>query len=55
MGLLSGEGHEHWFRGREQRVEEIIRQAWMERTLVRVLVESHHPDWPASIVLERWK
>jgi hypothetical protein len=55
FNLLSEEGREHRFRGREQRVEEIIRHAWMERTLVSVFVESQEPDWPASIVLERWK
>jgi hypothetical protein len=34
-------------------VEELIRHAWTERTLISVFVESHDSDWPASIVLER--
>jgi hypothetical protein len=51
--LLSEDGREHWFRGREPQVEELIRHAWTERTLISVFVESHDSDWPASIVLER--
>jgi len=51
--LLSKDGREHSFRGREHQVEELVRRAWVERTLVSVFVESHDSDWPASIVLER--
>jgi hypothetical protein len=36
-------------------VEELVRRAWIERTVISVFVESHDPDWPASIVLRRWK
>lgn len=53
--ILSKDGHEHRFRGREHGVEELVRRAWAERTLISVLVEPHDPDWPASIILERWK
>jgi len=53
--VLSEEGREHWFRGREHQVEELVRRAWIERTVISVFVESHDPDWPASIVLRRWK
>lgn len=53
--ILSEKGQEHWFRGREHQVEELVRQAWVERTLISVFVESHDPDWPASIVLGRRK
>jgi hypothetical protein len=53
--ILSEEGREHWFRGREHQVEELVRRAWIERTVISVFVESHDPDWPASIVLRRWK
>ncbi len=53
--LLSKDGHEHRFRGREHEVEELVRRAWVERTLITVVVELHDPDWPASIILERWK
>lgn len=51
--LLSTDGREHSFRGREHQVEELVHRAWIERTLISVFVESHDPDWPASIVLER--
>jgi hypothetical protein len=53
--ILSEKGQEHWFRGREHEVEELVRRAWIERTLISVFVESHDPYWPASIVLRRWK
>jgi hypothetical protein len=53
--LMSKQGHEHWFRGREPKIEELVRRAWIDRTLISVVVEPHSPDWPASIVLERWK
>jgi hypothetical protein len=51
--LLSKDGREHPFRGRERQVEELIRRAWAERTLISVFFEQHDPDWPASIILER--
>ena len=49
------EGHEHLFRGREPKVEELVSRAWIERTLIGVCVEPHEPEWPTSIVLRRWK
>jgi hypothetical protein len=51
--LLSKDGREHSFRGRERQVEELVRRAWIERTLISVFFEPHDSDWPASIVLER--
>jgi hypothetical protein len=53
--LLSEKGHEHWFRGHEHEVEEIVKRAWIERTVISVFVESHDSDWPSSIVLRRHK
>jgi hypothetical protein len=53
--LLSEDGREHSFRGREHQVEELVRRAWVERTLISVFIESHDSDWPASIVFEQWK
>jgi hypothetical protein len=50
--LMAEDGREHSFRGRERKVEELVRRAWADRTLISVYVESHDPDWPASIVLE---
>ena len=51
--LLTEEGNEHWFRGHEPKVEELINKAWIERTLISVFVEPHKPNFPASIVLRR--
>ena len=42
--LLSEEGHEHWFRGREPKVEELVNRAWIERTVISVLVKPHGSD-----------
>ncbi|MEI9996933.1 MAG: hypothetical protein WDM91_20230 [Rhizomicrobium sp.] len=53
--LLSETGREHRFRGREPAVEELVRRAWIERSLIGVIVEPPDLDWPASIVLDRWK
>ncbi|WP_429360875.1 hypothetical protein [Paraburkholderia sp. MM5496-R1] len=51
--LLTLEGHEREFRGRERNVEELIDRAWRERTLISVFVEEHEPEWPAVVVLRR--
>ena len=53
--LLSLDGREHWFRGREGEIENLIDRAWMERTLISVFVEPHENAWPAAIVLRRWR
>ena len=53
--LLTLDGHEHWFRGRESEMAELIESAWRERTLISVFVEPHETDWPASVVLRRWR
>jgi hypothetical protein len=53
--ILTEEGYEHSFRGREHAVEELVRRAWIERTVISVVVEPHDADWPSSIVLRRWK
>jgi hypothetical protein len=53
--ILSENGHEHSFRGREHEMEEVLRRAWIERTRISVFVDSHDHDWPASIVLRQQK
>jgi hypothetical protein len=53
--MFAMDGREHSFRGRERKVEELVHRAWVEQMLISVIVEPHDPDWPASIVLERWK
>lgn len=51
--LVTLDGEEHHFRGHERRVEELVREAWIERQLLSVVVERHNPHWPAEIVLLR--
>ena len=53
--ILSEEGYEHFFRGREPQVEELVRRAWMDRSVISICVEAHDPGWPASIILRRWR
>ena len=51
--LLTEQGREHRFRGREREIEGIVKGAWSERTVISVLVEAQGADWPVSIVLRR--
>jgi hypothetical protein len=52
--ILTEAGHEHRFRGREHAIEELVHQAWVERTVVSVLVEEHDRDWPVTLILRRY-
>jgi hypothetical protein len=52
--ILTEAGHERWFRGREHAIEELVHQAWVERTVVSVLVEKHDRDWPVTLILRRY-
>jgi hypothetical protein len=49
--LRTEAGAERCFRGCEQQVEELVRAAWRERTLISVFVHEHDHEWPSSIVL----
>ncbi len=51
--LVTEEGHEHCFRGREPEIERLVRYAWDDRAVITVFVEKHSPEWPVSIVLRR--
>ena len=53
FGLLTLNGHKHRFHGREQRIETLVREAWLERHLITVLAPRHDPVWPAEIILRR--
>jgi hypothetical protein len=53
FALLSGEGHEHAFRAREPRIEDLLTQAWIGRALIEVVVADSEPEWPRSISLLR--
>jgi hypothetical protein len=52
--ILTEAGHEHRFHGREHPVEELVRKAWEERTVVCVVVDEHAPDWPTTLILRRY-
>jgi hypothetical protein len=52
--LLTEEGHEHEFHGREQAVEALVKSAWIERSVISVHVKEHRREWPTSIVLRRY-
>jgi len=52
--ILSEAGHEHRFLGREHAIEELVRRAWIERTVVSVLAEEHDRGWPVTLVLRRY-
>ncbi len=51
--LLTEHGTEHWFRGHEERIEDLVMMAWRERIVITVYVSPHGHDWPSSIVLRR--
>jgi hypothetical protein len=51
--LLTEAGHEHRFRGREAAIEELVHEAWIERTVISVGVDDHDRDWPVTIILRR--
>jgi hypothetical protein len=51
--LLTEDGHEHSFHAQEHAIEAIVRQAWLERMVVRVYIEHKHSKTPLSIVLVR--
>jgi hypothetical protein len=52
--ILTEAGHEHRFRGHEHAIEELVHQAWVERTVVSVLVHKHDPEWPATLILRQY-
>jgi hypothetical protein len=51
--LITEEGHEVSFHGREPEVESLIYRAWEERILITVRVHSDDRHWPASIIYRR--
>lgn len=53
--ILTEVGHEHRFRAREPAMKELLHQAWVERTVVSVVVEGHDHQWPASVILRRYR
>jgi len=52
--VLTEAGEERRFLGREHAIEELLHQAWIERTVVTVLPDEHDRDWPATLILRRY-
>jgi len=52
--ILTEHARRHRFRAAEQEMEELVRRAWMERTVVSVLVPEHDREWPITITLHRY-
>ena len=50
---LTEAGHEHRFRAREPAMKELVHQAWVERTVVSIVVGGHDHEWPVTVVLRR--
>jgi hypothetical protein len=48
--LLTEEGHERTFRGREPGVEALVNRAWLERFTITVTADAGS-DWPESVTL----
>jgi hypothetical protein len=51
--LRTEAGEELWSRGREEEIEDLVRAAWRERTVISVFVDRRDDEWPSSIVLRR--
>jgi hypothetical protein len=51
--LLTLEGRERSFRGREDAIEQLVRKAWNERILLSVLARAQDAVWPSEIILRR--
>jgi hypothetical protein len=51
--ILTEAGHERHFRAHESAVEHLVREAWVESSLIRVAADAHHPDRVRQITLLR--
>ena len=49
--LRTLDGAEHRFHARERRIEALVKQAWMERHLIVVIVSAAATHWPAEFIL----
>jgi hypothetical protein len=55
FSVLTDEGYDRHFESREHEIEELVRDAWVERMLITVFAHEHHPHEPVSIVLRRMR
>ena len=51
--LLTERGHEHRFDSHEEAIQELVHSAWVERTVVSVIVDEHDREHPVEILLRR--
>ena len=51
--ILTEHGHEQDYVSTEHFVEELVRTAWVERSLLRVVSDEHHPERPDRVTLLR--
>ncbi len=47
------DGDKRFFASREREVEELVRRAWAERTVITVVAESHDDDRVRTVILRR--
>jgi hypothetical protein len=52
--ILTETGHERRFRATEHAIEDLMREAWVERTVVRVFSDEHDPEQPDRVILLRY-
>ena len=52
--ILTEAGHRYRLRAREPAMKELVHQAWVERTVVSVVVEGHDHECPATVILRRY-
>lgn len=52
--ILTESGHERLFRATEHAIENLVREAWVERSVVRVFSEEHDPERPDRVILLRY-
>ena len=52
--VLTEHARRHRFRGAEDAMQELVRRAWIDRTVVSVLVAEHDREWPITVTLHRY-
>ena len=51
--LLTEHGHERTYFSHQAEIETLARYAWLDRIVITVLSDEHHPDVPVHIILRR--
>lgn len=53
--VLTEHARRHRFRAAEPEMEELVRRAWIDRTVVSVLVAQDDREWPITVTLHRYQ